>query len=292
MRHLLLIPVCFLLLALTACRCTNARAAVGEEIAVLVNVDRDGLALEGHDAVAYFTQQRPVPGSSAHQTRYQGAWYRFSSAENLALFEADPARYAPAYGGYCGYAASIDRLSPVDPALFQILDGRLVLQHNQRAWDKWNADLEANIVKADANWPGLLQRNGKGERSLINLDEAGLALEGHDPVAYFEQGAPVKGDPRHEAIYDGARYHFASARTREVFEREPARFAPAFGGYCGYAASIHRISPVDPTIFQIIDGRLVLQHTPKAYRLFNKAPQENLAKADANWPGLVACKGR
>jgi YHS domain-containing protein len=292
MRTLLLIPACLLLLLLSACRCAQARAAMAEGSAVLVNVDRDGLALQGYDAVAYFTQQRPVLGTSAHQTRYMGAYYRFSSAENLAAFEADPARYAPAYGGYCGYAASIDRLSPIDPEFFQILDGRLVLQHNQRAWDKWNADLQANLVKADANWPGLVERNGTSERRLVNVDDAGLALEGHDPVAYFEQGQPVKGDPQHEAVFDGARYHFASARTREVFEREPARYVPAFGGYCGYAASIDRISPVDPTIFQILDGRLVLQHTPKAYRLFNKAPEENLAKADANWPGLVACKGR
>jgi YHS domain-containing protein len=279
-------------LALAACTCTGSGMVSSGESPVLVNVNGAGLAIEGYDPVAYFTDQRPVLGQPAFQTRYMGAWYRFASAEHQAQFEAEPAKYAPAYGGYCGYAASIDRLSPIDPQFFQVIDGRLILQHNQRAWDKWNADLPGNVVKADANWPGLVARNGGGEKRLVNVDESGLALEGHDPVGYFVAGKPVKGDPQHEAVFDGARYHFASAANRETFEREPSKYAPAFGGYCGYAASIKKVSPVDVTIFQIIDGRLVLQHTPKAYRLFNADPDANLAKADANWPGLVACKGR
>jgi hypothetical protein len=79
--------------------------------------------------------------------------------------------------------------------------------------------------------------------------------------------------------------------NRVAFESDPARYAPAFGGYCGYAASINKISPVNPMIYQIIDGRLVLQHTDEAYRLFNKNPERSLARADMNWPRLVERKG-
>lgn len=275
-----------------ACASTRMNASVASDAKVLVNVDGSGLALEGYDPVAFFTDNKPVEGSAKFQSRHAGAYYRFASAEHKSLFEAAPEKYAPAYGGYCGYAASIDRLSPVDVKFFQILDGRLVLQHNQRAWDKWNADLAANIVKADANWPRLVERNGSGEKRLVNLDSMGVALMGYDPVAYFTDGAPVMGDAAIEAVYDGARYHFASQEHRETFERDPARYAPAFGGFCGYAASINKISPVDPKIFQVLDGRLVLQHTPKAYRLFNEDPRGALARADRNWPGLVQCEGK
>src|SRR5438034_7012205 len=126
---------------------------------VLVLKNKDGAAILGYDAVAYFTDDKPAKGNPKFQSEYEGAKYYFASAEHKALFNANPAKYAPAYGGYCGYAASIDRLSPISPEWFQIIDGRLILQHNKKATDKFNADQKGNIVKADQNWPGLVVRN-------------------------------------------------------------------------------------------------------------------------------------
>jgi len=117
---------------------------------------------------------------------------------------------APAYGGYCGYAASIDRLSPISPEWFQIIDDRLILQHNKKATDKFNADQKGNIVKADQNWPGLVVRNGSGGKTLVFTDKKGVALEGYDLISYFTDGKPMKGDPKIEATYNGALYHFVS----------------------------------------------------------------------------------
>ena len=291
----LIVPAALLaLVALVAAGCStcNAGRAGGDGQRHLVNTDGYGVALQGHDPVAFFTEKRPVKGSKSLQSRHDGATYWFASRENLAAFEREPARYAPAYGGYCGYAASIDRISPIDVEYFQILDGRLVLQHNQKAWDLWNADLAANMAKADTYWPGLVAEHGRGEHQLVNVDDDGLALEGHDPVAYFTEHRPVKGDARFEAHYNGAIYRFASAGNRVAFENDPARYAPAFGGFCGYAASINKVSAVNVHIFQVVDDRLVLQHTPKAYALFNDDLSGNLGRADQNWPGLVACKGR
>jgi len=259
---------------------------------VLINKNQDGVALQGYDPVAYFTDGHPVLGVADHQSRYGGAVYWFASTEHQAAFDAEPARFAPQYGGYCGYAASINRLSPIDPPFCQILDGRLVLQHTQKAFDLFNQDLPANLVNADHNWPGLIAKNGKPAKVLVNLTADGVALHGYDPVAYFTDNRPVQGSSDEASVFNGAIYWFASHEHRVTFENDPTHYEPQFGGFCAYAASIDKISPIDPTIFQILDGRLLLQHTPKALELFNQDPHASLGRADHNWPGLIERPGQ
>lgn len=129
-------------------------SAAGE----LVSIDKKGLALQGYDPVAYFTVKKPTKGSPQFTATYKGARYQFANAEHKAEFEKSPARYEPQFGGYCGYAASINKISPISPEYWQVLDGRLVLQHNQKAWDLWTRDVPGNLKKADANWPQLKNR--------------------------------------------------------------------------------------------------------------------------------------
>lgn len=127
----------------------------------LVNIDNRGVALQGgYDPVAFFTEHKPVKGDPRFQTAYKGAIYYFASSEHKALFEREPAKYEPQFGGYCGYAASVNKVSPISVDQFEILDGRLVLQHNKKAWDLWHQDVPGNLKKADLNWPGLVERNG------------------------------------------------------------------------------------------------------------------------------------
>jgi YHS domain-containing protein len=82
---------------------------------VLVNRDRNGLALQGYDPVGYFTDGKPVKGDPQYTTRRNGAVYRFASAEHKAMFDADPARYEPQYGGYCGFVSRSSRISDDHP---------------------------------------------------------------------------------------------------------------------------------------------------------------------------------
>ncbi len=253
---------------------------------VLVNTDGRGLAIEGYDPVAYFTDKKPVKGAEQFRTTYMGAVYQFASADHKRLFDASPERYAPQFGGYCAYAASIDRISPISPEYWEVVDGRLLLQHNQRAWDAWHKDATNNLVKADHNWPNLVDRNGAPPRQLINIDTGGVALGGYDPVAYFTDAKPVKGDPSLARTYQGAMYYFTSKDHKDAFESDPAKYVPEFGGFCGYAASINKVSPVNPEIWQLVDGKLVLQHTPKAFKLFNDDVPGNYVRAQKNWPGL------
>ena len=65
-----------------------------------INVDTDGIALKGYDTVAYFTMGLPVKGLKEFQYNWQGAKWLFSNHEHLTLFQENPEKYAPQYGGY------------------------------------------------------------------------------------------------------------------------------------------------------------------------------------------------
>ncbi|GGB12614.1 YHS domain-containing (seleno)protein [Puia dinghuensis] len=120
------------------------------------NLDKSGLAIEGYDPVAYFTNGKPVEGRKDITLEYQGVMYRFASPGNRDAFKANPGRYEPQYGGWCAYAmgASGDKVS-VDPETFKIIDGKLYLFYNKffnntlKSWNKDEAHLKAN---ADKNW--------------------------------------------------------------------------------------------------------------------------------------------
>ena len=123
---------------------------------------------------------------------------------------------------------------------------------------------------------------------LSNVNDKGIILEGYDPVAYFTDNKPVKGNAQFTSEYKGATYWFASADHLDQFKKGPQKFAPQYGAFCGYAVSIGKLRPVDPTIYQIENGRLILQHTKEAYDIFNEDLKGNTVKADNNWPVIVA----
>ena len=115
----------------------------------------NNVAVGGYDAVSFF-QGEGVRGSREFSSTYLGAEFRFSSAENLALFEANPSAYAPQYGGYCAWAASQGKLAPGSPKHANIIDGKLYLNFNGSTERRWLRDTATYISLADDNWPGLL----------------------------------------------------------------------------------------------------------------------------------------
>ncbi len=120
----------------------------------------------------------------------------------------------------------------------------------------------------------------------------GLALEGYDPVTYFTGAMPVKGNATFSAKHLGATYYFVSADHRDRFSSEPAKYAPQFGGYCGYGASRGYLASVDPEAYTIMNGRLILQNSKKVLELWKKEPDARLKLADSNWPAIVAREGK
>jgi YHS domain-containing protein len=125
-----------------------------------VNVDRKGVAIKGYDPVAYFTMSEPVKGKKDHVASWMGATWRFTSPEHKDLFEKDPEKYAPRYGGYCAYGVANNYLVKIDPKAWTIYEGRLYLNFSLKVREQWSEDIPGNIKKADANWPGLI---GKGK---------------------------------------------------------------------------------------------------------------------------------
>lgn len=111
-----------------------------------------GIAVHGYDTVAYFTEQKPVQGSAEHQVVHENATYRFSNAENLAKFKANPAKYVPAYGGFCAFGVSVGAKFDGDPRYWKIVDGKLYLNLNKQIQDMWNQDVPGNIEKAEDVW--------------------------------------------------------------------------------------------------------------------------------------------
>lgn len=119
----------------------------------------DRLAAGGYDVTAYYRQGKPGRGSVMHQLQYKGATWRFASAESLKSFQANPAAFAPQFGGYCAWAVSQGYIAPGDPKQWKIVDGKLYLNFNARAKELWEADQAAAIERGHANWPRVLTHN-------------------------------------------------------------------------------------------------------------------------------------
>ena len=117
-----------------------------------------GIAVGGYDPVAYFNDSKPVSGSPSITLMHDGATWRFTSEVNRDAFRAEPTRYAPQYGGYCAWAVSQGYTAKGDPNAWKIVGGKLYLNYDKRVQSTWEKAAEANIVKADANWPKVLAK--------------------------------------------------------------------------------------------------------------------------------------
>ncbi|UTW55358.1 YHS domain-containing (seleno)protein [Kordiimonas sp. SCSIO 12610] len=119
--------------------------------ASMASADVNTVAVGGYDAVSYHSGS-PVRGSGNHTASYKGATYLFASEDNLKAFNKNPAKYAPAYGGYCAYGAAVGKKFVGDPTVWKIVDGTLYLNLNADVSKVWHKDISGNIKKADANW--------------------------------------------------------------------------------------------------------------------------------------------
>ena len=146
-----------LLVAFTVTSCGLIPSQAQSSI-IAVNVDESRLAIKGYDPVAYFTEAKPVQGSSQFSAQHLGATYFFSSAQHQSMFESDPNKYAPQYGGYCAYGVSKEYKFDIDPEAWAVVDGKLYLNLNEKVQNRWVTNKEELIVEANSIWTQIVDK--------------------------------------------------------------------------------------------------------------------------------------
>jgi YHS domain-containing protein len=300
-------PFATALFALIAVAPTAAQGSARDVSRYSLEVTSEGaLALRGFDPVAVFPEGGGAAreGVTARSTVERGVLYRFASGEHEAWFQAEPARYEPAHGGWCSRAMADGQQVAADPAWFVVQQGRAFRFATAEARAAWLAD-PALVTAADARWKELSGEEPRGVPGPGELDppqaafnnlSKGLALDGYDPVAYFPEGGgkPAKGEKELELELDGVRYRFASDAHKRLFAAQPERYRPRYGGWCAYAMAKGEKVEVDPKSFLVTDGRLYLFYQG----IFNdtrkkwlKEPLELEVEANREWLALTE-KGR
>ncbi|SIO48726.1 YHS domain-containing protein [Bradyrhizobium erythrophlei] len=122
--------------------------------------------------------------------------------------------------------------------------------------------------------------------SAQNVDTKGVGLHGYDPVAYFTVGKPTAGSEKFEATYEGVRYRFSNAANREAFTKEPAKYAPAYGGFCAMGASLGKKFDGDPNYWKIVNGKLYVNVNADVDKAWKEDPAANISKGNQNWPEI------
>ncbi len=116
-------------------------------------------AVQGYDVVSYQTGKRPIRGNGNFVAVYDGATYQFSSTANQKLFENNPEKFAPAYGGYCAFGASVGKKFIGDPEVWRVVDGKLYLNLDTGIQAEWLKDVPGRIQIADAKWRSIRDKN-------------------------------------------------------------------------------------------------------------------------------------
>lgn len=117
--------------------------------------------------------------------------------------------------------------------------------------------------------------------------EGGIAIDGSDPVGYFTENGPVAGSSSVTVEYKGATWRFADPASADAFRANPTAYEPAYGGYCAFAASRGYLAPTTPEAWTIYEDKLYLNANLRARELWLEDVPGNIAKGNANWPGIL-----
>lgn len=115
--------------------------------------DSQGQAVLGYDVVAFWTEKKAVLGNAANSFTWRGALWLFASPGNLALFAANPAKYAPEYGGHCAVSMASGKLTSIGEPAWSMVQGRLYFNYDKRVKETFDfRGTESFIKRADDNW--------------------------------------------------------------------------------------------------------------------------------------------
>jgi YHS domain-containing protein len=114
-----------------------------------------------------------------------------------------------------------------------------------------------------------------------------VAVSGYDPVAYFTEKKPVKGDAKFTTNYKNAQWNFSSAENRDKFVAAPERYAPQYGGYCAWAVSQGSTASGDPQFWKIVNDKLYLNFDAQVQKKWEANIPSFIQQADSNWPKVL-----
>jgi YHS domain-containing protein len=123
--------------------------------------DAEGIAIQGYDTVAFFTDSKPVKGDPAIVHEWAGAKWYFASEDHKKLFAEDPKKYAPQFGGHCAWGVSKGGLYKTECDAWKVVDGKLYLNYNLDAQKEWEKEQAMHIERAHQNYDSI--KNGKTE---------------------------------------------------------------------------------------------------------------------------------
>ena len=167
-----------------------ALAGCGTPYATVPNSKGEPVMLLGYDPVAYFTRGTPTRGVPQFQVSLPERSYYFASAEHKALFEANPQRYEPQYGGFCSSGAAFAIKLGSDPGAWQIFDGRLFIFGDVLGKSAWGVDPAWNVAHADALWPEMRDRGWRGQSLMRYANKVPHYLTGAQIKAQWEAKNP------------------------------------------------------------------------------------------------------
>jgi YHS domain-containing protein len=119
---------------------------------------------------------------------------------------------------------------------------------------------------------------------------ARIALDGYDPLSYFDPGRPEKGSAKFAFAFDDAEYWFKSADHRAKFAADPERYAPQYGSYCAIALAAGEKVEADPEAWSILNGKLYVFGAKNAVPEFKRNPASVISQANSNWQKLHEAK--
>lgn len=117
--------------------------------------------------------------------------------------------------------------------------------------------------------------------------ENSIALKGFDPVAYFQEGKPIAGSSNFTHEWANVNWQFSSEENRDLFAKNPEKYAPQYGGFCAWAVSRGYTAPIDPNAWKIVEGKLYLNANQRIHRRWERDIPGNIQSANRNWPGLA-----
>jgi YHS domain-containing protein len=159
-------------------------------------------------------------------------------------------------------------------------DSMVMIKDDMKKDMKSNMDMEKDKMKST----NMMTKNEMMTKIYKNGND--VAINGYDPVEYFTDNKSVMGIKKYSYKWNKAEWYFANKNHMEMFEKNPEKYAPQYGGFCAFGVTKEKLVSSDPNAWQIVDGKLYLCHTKEVHELWQNDSKDNIKKGDKMWMKL------